>query len=55
MHYLHGAVWLEVDAVLVHHEPAKTVFAIDCFECDTGLTNIFVAKERVCIIKVNQR
>ncbi|WXC49281.1 hypothetical protein QX201_008962 [Fusarium graminearum] len=43
--YLHGSVWLKVDRVLVHHEPAQTVVTIAGRESNTRLPMIEVSEE----------
>jgi hypothetical protein len=45
--YLHGSVWLEVDCVLIHHEPAQGVITIVGRKSDSGLTVINVPEERI--------
>jgi hypothetical protein len=43
--HLHGSVWLKVDRVLIHHEPAQTIFAIVGRESDARLTMVDISKE----------
>ena len=50
--YLHGLVWLEVDCVLIHHEPAQTIISIVGRKSDSGLTVINIPKERIYLESV---
>lgn len=45
---IHRPVWLEVDAILIYHEPAKRSVTVNGLEDNARLAEILIAEEWVC-------